>query len=47
MPYKNPEDKIANDKAYREANREQLNQKRREYYRKSKEKKLAQEVGVL
>jgi len=33
MPYKNPEDKIANDKVYREANRDKLLAQKKAYYR--------------
>tara|TARA_R110000822_G_scaffold171515_1_gene311269 strand:+ start:1015 stop:1560 length:546 start_codon:yes stop_codon:yes gene_type:complete len=33
MPYKNPEDKIANDKAYREANKDKILAQKKAYYR--------------
>ena len=37
MPYKNKEDKIANGIAYRQANREKINQRMREYNEENKE----------
>jgi len=39
MGYKDPEKKRANDRAYREKNKEELNRKRREYYQIHKKEK--------
>ena len=38
MPYKNPEDRRANDKKYREANREKIRQTSREWAERNREK---------